>query len=42
MPAALVRRDYLARNAGVGELAEQYNVSPEAMGIRISVLGLAK
>jgi Zn-dependent peptidase ImmA (M78 family)/transcriptional regulator with XRE-family HTH domain len=42
MPAGLVRADYLANQLSIGELADRYEVSPEAMGIRLSVLGLTE
>jgi len=41
MPAGLVRRDYLESGLGVSDLATHYKVSSEAMGVRISVLGLS-
>lgn len=40
MPAGLVRRDVVEGGLRSEELAERYAVSTEAMGIRLSVLGL--
>lgn len=42
MPSGLVRRDHLDNGLNVTQLAKRYKVSSEAMGIRISVLGLAQ
>jgi hypothetical protein len=40
MPAGLVRRDYLDGGLTPAKLATRYNVSTEAMGIRVAALGL--
>jgi Zn-dependent peptidase ImmA (M78 family) len=40
MPAGLVRRDYVDAELDPGQLATRYNASAEAMGIRVSALGL--
>jgi Zn-dependent peptidase ImmA (M78 family) len=41
MPAGLISHDHLDTGLTVARLAARYKVSSEAMGIRLSVLGLA-